>query len=127
MTIHRTDDRWLFEDIASEVRAVFPTASVWSSDTHERQKCQLAIIPYLDRRHTIRQKRVAAADTLPFAPEFVGFYDLSRRRLALVRRQQLPRYYTRCALEQALRFAGRVALGARARILQKLRRQEHEL
>ena len=80
----QTEQQWIFEDIASELLALFPSAEVWSSDEAARRACRLAIVPYLDQGHTISQKRAAVGRVLGFMPEFIGFYELGRRRFVVV-------------------------------------------
>ena len=121
----QTEQQWIFEDIASELLALFPSAEVWSSGEEGRGACELAVVPYLERGHTLSQKRAAVGRVLGFRPEFIGFYELGRRRLMIVHRERLALFYARIALEQTLRFGGRFVLRATSKVFQTLRRGEH--
>ena len=121
--IYQPDDRWMFKDIAAELRSLFPAASIRSSRSAAPVTCQLALIPYVQRGYTHQQRTTAVREVLPFAPDWIGFYELGRRRLVIVRRQRLFLYYARTALEQALRFAGRLALAAAGKVVGIRRRR----
>ena len=94
----------MFQDISAEFNKILPGANVWSSDNPMNPTCDLAVIPFMLHTDTSKFKYSALRYLRRFKPRYIGFYELEKRRLVIVRRKFLPLFYLRKGLERIGRF-----------------------
>jgi hypothetical protein len=112
-------DSWVFTDIADDLGWTYPGVRVFDP-SQATESCTLAIVPFFrdERPKTMKQRELAAV--LRLAPDYVGFFEMSKRRLVIVPRSAVSRHLSRTTLERrlgaALALPGRIARGGRRRL-----------
>lgn len=106
--IYAAKEKWIFQDIRAEVMEIFPTANVSSFEKTFNKKCDLVFIPFMSITDTFRYKYSALRAVLKLKPRYIGFYELSKRHLLIVKRKSLPLFFTGKMIEYVLRFLLRI-------------------
>lgn len=120
--ICQTDQAWVSQDILDEIQALFPKAKIPSSGNTKQVSCELAIVPYVNPAWTLTQRWAALREVLPSRPEHIGFYELNKRHLIIVRRRELPVYLLRVLVRRLLSSVARTALRWARKALEVFRR-----
>jgi hypothetical protein len=98
-------ETWVARDIAAELRILFPEVNIWCRGEKSQSDCDLAIIPFFEDDKSY-QRPAAIQEALAFSPVWIGFYELRRRRLVVVRRSGLAAHRRRAKMV----FIGRALL-----------------
>ncbi len=106
--IYSAKEEWIFQDLRAEVLEIFPTANVSSFEEIFANRCDLVLIPYMSITDTFRYKYSALRAVLRLKPQYIGFYEFSKRHLLMVKRKSLPLFVTRKTIEYVLRFLLRI-------------------
>jgi hypothetical protein len=112
-------DSWVFTDIADDFEWTFPGVRVFDP-SEAPGGCTLAIVPFFREARSETQGKHELAAVLRMAPDHVGFFEMSKRRLVIVPRSAVSKHLSRTTLERWLELAialpGRIVRGGRRRL-----------
>ena len=102
---------WIYRDISSEIKLLFPKSEILSTEAFEKKPCDLALIPYEKAESTVAEFHIRVKEVEPFSPAYVGFYDMKNRLLVIVKHSHLFAFYFRVVIFQVARFSYKLIKG----------------
>lgn len=114
-----SSDSWVFRDIADDLRWTFPAVRVFDP-SEGVESCSLAIVPFFQGAGPRSKRQPELAAALWHCPQYVGFFEMRKRRLDIVPRRALSARLMRTRLErtlaEVLALPGRFIRGGRRRL-----------